>query len=241
MPPWFDTHVHLDRYDPAEQAALLTRAGDADVCVIVVADNLERSRHFEAVPGLAGYLVGVHPLRATTEPLRKALARDALVVGIGECGFDGAAGNLRAQAPVFRAQCVLARELELPLVLHVDGEAAWSALFMEAAAMDGLTVVRHYFTGGPEQALWHAARGHYVSFGNPLRRSPELQEVARNYPADRLLIETDSYPLPGRTTEPRDVARIGEALATLRGWKHGEAKERLAANTAAAFPKLLAG
>ena len=240
MPPWFDTHVHLDRYDSAEQAALLARAGDAEVCVIVVADNLERSRHFETVPGLAGYLVGVHPLRAATEALPAVLARDGLAVGIGECGFDGA-GDIRAQVPVFRAQCSLARELGLPLVLHVDGAPAWDALLEECTSLDGLTVVRHYFSGDAAQAAWHAERGHYLSFGNPLRRREDLQAIARGYPADRLLIETDSYPLPGRATEPRDVVRVGEALARARGWTVDEAKALLAANTAAAFPNLLPG
>lgn len=241
MTPWFDTHVHLDWYRAPDQAALLGRAVAAGVRVIAVAEDLRPARRFEPAPGLAGYLVGVHPLRAATEALPAARAGDAMVVGIGECGFDAAAGDFQLQATVFRAHCGLARELGLPLVLHLDGASAWDAFLAEDASIEGLTVVRHYFAGDATQAAWHAERGHFLSFGNPLRRREDLQAIARGYPADRLLIETDSYPLPGRATEPHDVIRVGDALAQARGWTVAQAREQLATNTAAAFPKLLEG
>ena len=56
-------------------------------------------------------------------------------------------------------------------------------------------------------------------------------------PPDRLLLETDTYPLPGRTTEPRDVAEVCAAVAGLTGRRY----EEVAASTSAAFDRFIKG
>ena len=235
--PWFDTHAHLDRYDAAERGALLERARAANVGVIAVAVDLRSSRADCSIDGPAGRVVGVHPQNAASalESELRELAAQPGVVGIGECGFDDAGAEWEHQTRAFQAQCNLARELDLPIVLHVDGEEAWRRFEAVTSALDRLRVIRHYFTGNEVQARWHAGRGHYLSFGNPLRRDPGFREIAHGYPAERLLIETDSYPLPGRNTEPAHVTKVGETLALIRGWTFEEARERLAANTRTAF------
>jgi Tat protein secretion system quality control protein TatD with DNase activity len=235
--PWFDTHVHLDRYSLPERAALLERARAADVEVFAVATDLAYSREVSALDGVRGQVVGVHPRSAAPgfESELRELAPQPGVIGIGECGFDGDGPDWDAQEAAFLAQCPIAGEFDKTLVLHVDGEGAWKRLGACEEALAGLRIVRHYFTGDAGQAAWHRERGHYLSFGNPLRRDRALREVAREYPPQLLLIETDSYPLLGRFTEPQHVAAVGETLALLRGWTFEEARKRLAANTLAAF------
>jgi len=235
--PWFDTHAHLDRYEPAQREAILERANAANVQVIAVAVDLASSRAICSIKGVAGKVVGVHPKYAAPgfERELRELAKQPGVVAIGECGFDDAGADWESQRRAFRAQCRLARDLSLPVVLHIDGEAAWRRFEADASALEGPDVVRHYFTGDEAQARWHADRGHYLSFGNPLRRDAALRQIARGYPAEHLLIETDSYPLPGRNTEPASVAKIGETLAVIRGWTFDEARGRLATNASAAF------
>lgn len=237
MQPWFDTHVHLDRYSTAERASLLERAGEAEVEVIAVAVDMASSRALMALGGGGAKVIGVHP-KYSGKPFEVELREFAAqpgVVGIGECGFDAEGPALEVQEAAFRAQCAIARSAGLALVLHVDGPGSWEALLVNRDALDGLRVIRHYFTGDAAEAAWHAAGGHYLSFGNPLRRDPGLREIARGYPPELLLIETDSYPLPGRNTEPAHVARVGETLALVREWTFAEAREQLARNTAAAF------
>jgi Tat protein secretion system quality control protein TatD with DNase activity len=129
----------------------------------------------------------------------------------------------------------------LPIILHVDGAGAWERLVENEDSLEGVGVVRHYFTGNAAQAEWHAKRGHYISFGRPLLREPGLQAVCGEYPAGLVLVETDSYPLAGRTTEPRDVVAIGELAGRLRGWTQDVARERLFVNSRAAFPGLRFG
>ena len=243
MPRWFDTHVHLDRYAAAERVGILARAAAAGVDIIAVAVDLESSakvaRQANEIPGA----VGIHPKRAVPgfEPQLRTLASNLGIVAIGECGFDSAGPPWEVQEAAFEAQCRLARQLGKALILHVDGSGAWERLAGYADDLDGLRVIRHYFAGDAAQAAWHAARGHYLSFGNPLRRLPELGEIARGYPPELLLIETDTYPLPNRSTEPADVAAIGETVAALRQWTVEECREQLARNTVTAFGPELYG
>ena len=218
---------------------MLARAADANVAVIGVAVDVGSARALGELRGMRGYAVGVHPRYAEKlDESLASLADDPGVVAIGECGFDGSAPDLYLQARVFREQCSLARSVGLPLVLHIDGAGAWDALLPNEHALTGLPVIRHYFAGDSTQAAWHRERGHYLSFGNPLRRSEDLRQIARDYPSELQLVETDSYPLPGRNTEPRDVRLIGETLALLHGWTFDEARERLAENTLRAFPRV---
>ncbi len=237
---WVDTHTHLDRYDEAERSAILGRARESGVAMVTVGVDIESSRHALAIEGTAGAVVGAHPLHAAGVDLHAlaSLLAQPGVVAIGECGFDAAGPPFEVQAGAFKAQARAARALRLPLVLHVDGEGAFDMLAAHAAELDGVGVIRHYFTGSELEATWHAERGHYLSFGNPLRREPVLREVALGYPAERIVIETDSYPLANRRTEPRDVARVGESLALVRGWTFGEASARLLENTRRALPRL---
>jgi len=205
--------------------------------LLSVSTSCASARQTAALPAAILKAVGVHPRAAAEGPCAAlvALARAPGVVAIGETGFDAAGPPFARQEAVFRAQCALARQHDLALVLHIAGAGAWQALMAAADALDGLRVVRHYFMGDTAQADWHAARGHYLSFGRPLLREPALQRLAPTYPPELLLIETDTYPLPGRATEPRDAAALGAALARLCGWTPADSAARLWQNGARAF------
>jgi TatD DNase family protein len=163
------------------------------------------------------------------------LAASPGVVAIGEIGFDGHGPGRSVQGMAFEQQAAIARDLDLTVLLHIDGPGAWYAFEAASFMLDGLRVIRHYFTGDAEQLAFHASHGHYVSLGRPLLREPRLQELAAAAPQNLLVIETDSYPLPGRTTEPANLVDVANELARLRAL----AQETLAAilheNTRRAF------
>jgi TatD DNase family protein len=235
---WFDTHVHLERYAAVEARAMVERATAAGVTrLLAVSTSPASSARTMALPPDVVRAVGVHPTKADAEALRwLAETRSHLDAdAMGECGFDDAGPGWEVQEAVFDAQLRIAHESAKPLLLHVDGPAAWERLVAKGSAIEGLTLVRHYFAGGEEQARWHAQRGHFVSFGRPLLRDVGLQRVAASLPGDLLLIETDTYPLAGRLTEPRDLVEVGKALAALRGWSVEECAERVWANSARAL------
>ena len=141
------------------------------------------------------------------------------MAAIGEVGLDDTAAGapLPAQEALFSACLGLADELDLALSLHVVG-AHRRAQAILAAGRTYRAVV-HYFQGDAELAERYLALGCFISVGKPVTRTDRarLREAVARIPLDRLLLETDTYPLPGRTTEPRDVAEICRAVAELRG------------------------
>jgi TatD DNase family protein len=144
---------------------------------------------------------------------------------IGEVGLDEHAPDLEGQAQFLEACLALAEGHALPVVLHVVGERA---VHEEALALVArhprLRTVAHYFVGGPDLARRYLEHGCWISVGRPVTRPSEIavRKAIPVIPLDRLLLETDTYPLPGRTTEPREVASVCAAVAELAGRSYAE-------------------
>lgn len=226
-----DSHVHLDRYPDAEVDSMLRRAAEAGVRhMLTVGSDLVSSRAAIELAtrhqGAVRAAVGIHPTRlggpsevdaALVELGRLAASPD--VVAIGEVGLDAGTGNdaLEAQERFLLGCLELARARGLPLVLHVVGahEAALALLRPWAP----IPAVVHYFVGDAALARRYLELGCLISVGKPATRPSEvaLREALVEIPIDRLLLETDTYPLPGRATEPRDAAKVCAAVARLRG------------------------
>ena len=227
-----DSHVHLDRYPPAELRAMLRRAAEVGVvAVLTVGTDAASSRAAVRLAGLhrgVWAAVGTHPLRvpALADPAAelRALARAAArpgVVAIGEVGLDHSADRpadaLARQRSFFEGCLDLAAAADLPLVLHVVG--AHDVALDLLAARAPVRAVVHYFVGDAELAARYLELGCSISVGKPVTRPTEAapRQALAAIPLDRLLLETDTYPLPGRTTEPRDVIAVCEAVAEIRG------------------------
>jgi len=254
-PRLVDSHVHLDRYDAATVASMLERAYVAGVArLLTVGVDVQTSR--AAVQLAAEHLavlaaVGIHPrrlaeaqargdpiqaLRQVLEPPPEA-AQPGRPHAIGEVGLDDAAPNLPGQAHVLEACLGLAAENRLPLVLHVVGAPATHRLAVEILARQAsqqapVRTVVHYFVGDAELARRYVEVGCWIAVGKPVTRPEEaaVRGAVRTIPLDRLLLETDTYPLPGRTTEPRDVSEVCAALADLTGRSYQEVADATTAN-----------
>lgn len=221
-----DSHVHFDRYAPVEVTGMLARARAAGVRYFL-AIGVDAASSASAAE-LAGRepdvhaAVGIHPARitaqSTVDALRRLLERPG-VGAIGEVGLDDEprAAPLPIQRAFFAACLDLAAEQSVAVALHVVGYHAEVQAML--AEHPGVRAVVHYFQGGPDLARAYVARGCWISVGKPVTRPGcvALRAAARTIPLDRLLLETDTYPLPGRTTEPRDVVEICQAVAELRG------------------------
>ena len=240
-----DTHAHLDALEDAR--GVLDRARAAGVTrVISIGTGIESSR---AVLALAREHDGVHaalgidPHQAgTAEAARCGELRDLLAgggaVAVGECGLDYHYGvDLKEeQRALFSAQLDLARELDLPVVIHTrSANADTEAMLREH---DG-PVVMHCFS---EPGLLAAGleRGWWFSFAGNVTypKAEALREAATAVPVDKLLAETDSpylapQPVRGRPNEPAHVVHTVAALAELRD--DPELAARIDANADAAF------
>ena len=185
--------------------------------------------------------VGVHPTRVgatTSVGYMRELAQQPRVAAIGEVGLDDSMGaeHLPDQIAFLGACLKLAAELDKAVVLHVIGAHRQAAHIL--SGYRAVRTVVHYFQGDGDLAWMYLGLGCHISVGKPVTRPDrvELRKAVRGIPLDRLLLETDTYPLPGRTTEPRDVVEICQAVADL----HEVSFEAVAEVTKAHYVRLFA-
>ena len=236
-----DSHCHLDHFRDEELPELLDRASEAGVTGMVTigtrlsAAPVNRGLTRHARPGLAIWCtIGTHPDHVDEETLPDpaelaALAASPEIVGIGESGLDYFHGKpeIRAlQQASFRAHLRAARLADLPLVIHArDADADVAAILAEEHAAGGpFRFLLHCFSSGAELAWTAIDLGGSISFSGILTfpKSTGLRDIAREVPADRLLVETDApflAPVPrrGKRNEPSYVAHTAATLAGLRG------------------------
>jgi len=225
-----DCHAHLDRYPPAVVAGMVARAAAAGLGVVITAGvdvaSSRRCLRLAARHPLLRAGVGLHPNRVRgsererTYAALAALAADPAVAVWSECGLDYRDGQAppAAQRAAFARQLALARAHGLAAIVHVVDAADDALAVLADADMAGRAAV-HYFVGDQALAERYLAAGLSLSVGKPVTR-PEnaaLRAAIRATPLDRLLVETDTYPLPGRTTEPADARLVAAAVADLRG------------------------
>ncbi|MFW5752758.1 MAG: TatD family hydrolase [Planctomycetota bacterium] len=251
-----DTHCHLTSSRFADDRdAVFARAHAAGLagCISIgtgVADAREALALAPLHPRLA-VCAGIDPfsahelgpafndeLQALTQ-----LVRDAPVVAIGECGLDYhyQLDPPRMQQAHTVAQLELAREHELPVVLHVrEAHADMIALLREHPGSRG---VIHSFTAGPAEAADYLALGWHLAFNGIMtyKNAPTVRAAAAMVAADRLLLETDApflAPVPQRSRrcEPAHLVHTAEQCARVRG----ETVEQIARCTTANARRLFA-
>lgn len=252
-----DSHCHLDRLDLAAHGGSLNAALDAArargvgqfLCIGVSADNAA------AVKALADRYddvhcsVGVHPLDlAPGQPPALDWLLQELdhprVVAIGETGLDyhyePEAAELQQQA--FQLHLEAARITGKPVIVHTREARADTLALLREAALPQAGVL-HCFTEDWDMARAALDIGFYISLSGivTFRNAEALREVARQVPADRLLVETDSpylAPVPhrGKANLPQYVREVAEFLAELRGVSYDALAEQTTANFYRLFP-----
>ncbi|MBT0665685.1 YchF/TatD family DNA exonuclease [Geobacter pelophilus] len=234
---FIDSHAHIYGSDfEADFSEMLARAAAAGLAeIVVVGADLESSKAALALAAQHPHLyaaVGVHPHDAAGvtpeayDELRKLAAENPKVVAIGEIGLD----FYRDRSPrplqeeVFRRQIRLARELELPVIVHDrDAHDRVMAILREEEATETGGVL-HCFSGDLEMAQECIAMGFYISIPGTVTypSNEQLREVVRGIKTENLLIETDCpylSPVPhrGKRNEPSYVRITAEKVAELKG------------------------
>jgi len=194
--------------------------------------------------------IGIHPHNAGEGPLPtpEQIAAEAdhpRIIGIGESGLDYFYDKAPrdAQAENFRRHIRAARLAGLPLVIHARqaDDDILAILREERDAGGSFDFLLHCFSSGRALAEQAVVMGGYVSFSGILTfpKSQEFRDIARDLPADRLLVETDApylapVPFRGKRCEPGMVAHTARVLAEVRAL----APEALAELTTANFHRL---
>lgn len=229
-----DSHCHLDASEfDSDRSGVIERAQAAGVRMQVVpavtAASWPKLREVcRQAPGLYP-AYGLHPMfLAEHQPGHLSLLREWIErerpCAIGECGLDFFVEGLDAQAQqtYFIGQLELAREFELPVIVHA--RRAVDTVIAAIRRVGGLRGVVHSFSGSPEQAAQLHRLGFLLGLGGPLtyERAQRLQRLVREMPLEQLLLETDAPDQPdagirGQRNEPARLAVIARHVAALRG------------------------
>ena len=246
-----DSHCHLTFDGLSDQVeAVLARARQVGVMrVLTIGTDVADARAAIALARQHDGVftaVGVHPHEAgkaadaDLEALDGMLA-DPAIVAAGEMGLDYHYdfSDRPSQQRIFAAQLEPARRHDLPVIIHCREAYPDTMRILESASMVDRPVVFHCFTGTAEEARDVLERGWWLSFTGivTFKNAAELQAIARTYPADKLMVETDApYLSPApvrhvRPNEPAFVRHTAEFLAELRGEPFDEFAKRSVANT----------
>jgi TatD DNase family protein len=249
----FDSHAHLDdeAFDADREEVIaralangLTGMVNPGSCMKSSAAALALAQQHAAIYAA----VGIHPHDADSadEAAYEQLlcwAQHPKVVAIGEIGLDYHYdfSPRSVQQDVFVKQLALARECDLPVILH-DREAHGDILRLVKEQGQGVRGVFHCFSGSLEMAREVLNLGFYLSVGGTLtfKNAAKLPEIVKEVPFERLLLETDSpyltpVPYRGRRNEPLHVRLVAEKVAELRGLSVEEVARQTTSNTCRCF------
>ncbi|WP_324260190.1 TatD family hydrolase [Altererythrobacter sp. H2] len=255
-----DSHCHLEyRGLVDDQPAVLARARQAGVGGFLNIST--RLSEWDRVIATAERepdvwaSVGIHPHEADqhadlgAESLRKATEHPK-VIAIGETGLDYYydKSDRQVQRDLFRMHIGVSRETGLPLIIHTrDAEADTVAILEDELGKGGFPALIHCFTASAGFGRRVLDLGLTISLSGivTFKNARELQEIAKEIPEDRLLVETDSpflAPVPhrGKPCEPGFVRDTAAFVAGLRGMEPCDLAEITTRNFFALFGKAVA-
>jgi TatD DNase family protein len=254
--PLIDSHAHLTYPDFAGQIdEVLERCALAGVDrVISIGTSLADAEKVIALarkyPGRIHAAAGFHPHHTDAISGEDAAAMNRLwadenIVALGEMGLDYHYDFAKRedQRNVFSGQLSAALAIDKPVIIHSREAFKDTAAMLVDHGFRGRRVVFHCFTGTAEEAAAIAGHGWRISFTGIVTfpKSDALQAIARDYPADKLMVETDSpylSPVPVRGKKPNEpafVAHTARFLAQLREVSYEQLCEATSQNTTTFF------
>jgi TatD DNase family protein len=232
----FDTHVHLnaEQYNEDLQDVIDRALAEGVTNMVVVGfDEVTIKKAIELAESYDFLYasVGWHPVDAidmTEEHLAwlKELASHPKVVALGEMGLDyhWDKSPKDIQKEVFRKQIRLAKEVNLPIIIHNRDATADIVEILKEENAGEVGGIMHCFSGSVETALECVDMNFYISLGGPVtfKNAKKPKEVAESIPMDRLLVETDCpyltpHPYRGKRNEPAYVKLVAQQIAELKG------------------------
>jgi TatD DNase family protein len=251
-----DTHCHLDAVEFGNtQSDIVHEAQVAGVSRIVVPSVV--GSNFESVRSLCEQYAncspafGIHPMYTNTakpsdlDGLRNFLAQHK-PVAVGEIGLDFFIKQYDqdTQEFFFVRQLELAREFDLPVLLHIRHAQDVVLKHLRQHRVRG--GIAHAFNGSRQQADEFIKLGFKLGFGGAMTysRATRLRELAATLPLECIVLETDAPDIPpdflekGTPNEPKYLPRIAQTLAELRGMALEEIAQATTENALSVLPTL---
>jgi len=260
-----DTHCHLDAAEfDSDRSAIMALALQQGVRLIVVPAVMRSN--FAAVQVLAqdfpqcAYALGIHPLfvgqsqEADLASLKAIIGHSLTTqnqpVAIGEIGLDffvDAAiqnGGRERQEFFLSEQLKIAREFDLPVILHVRRSVDDVLKHLRRIKVRG--GIAHAFNGSFQQANEFIKLGFKLGFGGAMTypRALKIRELATTLPLEAIVLETDAPDISpewlghhGRNS-PHELLRISEVFGDLRGLNSMQVADITTKNALQVLPKL---
>ena len=249
----FDSHCHpqMAQYDK-DREEVIARAQRAGVSMICVGTDLETSRQaIELAQKHEGVwaTVGLHPNDISENFINSSyehIIKHPKVVAVGEVGLDyyrtEKPEDHKFQKKRFVQQLELAKELKKPLVLHCrDGKSGSTGqayrdmieILSRGYAVNG--GVMHSFTGTKNEAKQFLDLGLFLGFNGIITFVRQYDEIVREVPLERILLETDApfltpEPYRGKRNEPAYVIEVAKKLAELKNEPYEKVVEQTTKN-----------
>jgi TatD DNase family protein len=253
-----DSHCHLDFPDFASELdAVVARARAAGLGrMVTISTRVKKHAQVLAIAETFPDVfcsVGTHPHNAQEEmdidaAKLIALSQHRKIVAIGEAGldyhYDKSPRDLQARS--FREHIAAARATKLPLVIHSrDCDEDMAKILTDEMGKGAFPAVLHCFTGGRDLAFKAIDLGLHISFTGILtfKNSGALRDIAKDLPADRIMVETDAPylapgPYRGKRNEPSYVVETARVLAETRGVSADEIARQTTENFFRLFNKV---
>ena len=223
-----DSHCHLSKEDYEDIDKVVNNAKNVGVNYLIASgydikhneETIDITRKYDNVYLTLGY----HPSEANVitdndiNNLKEQIKNNKKVIAIGEIGLDyhWEKDNKEKQKELFKKQIELAKELNLPIIVHSRDAFQDTYDILKETNHRG---VIHCFSGNIENAKMYASLGYCFGIGGVLTfKNTNLRETVKEMPIDRILLETDSpylapTPYRGEQNEPKYIPIIAEELA----------------------------
>ncbi|WEG73448.1 TatD family hydrolase [Vagococcus intermedius] len=232
----FDTHTHLNvaqfSEDVPETMARAAELGVTEMAVVgfdtpTIIKSLELSTAHSSIYSIIGW----HPTEAGayTKEIETDLQEKLVlpkVVALGEIGLDyhWMEDPKEVQERIFRRQIAIAREMNLPISIHTREAMADTYRILKDENVQEIGGIMHSFSGDTEWMKRFLDLGMHISLSGVVtfKKAAEVQEVAKEVPLERLLVETDApylapVPYRGKRNEPGYTRYVVEKISELRG------------------------
>ncbi|MDP1657905.1 MAG: TatD family hydrolase [Methylotenera sp.] len=251
-----DTHCHLDAAEfdaDRDDVALLALQQEVSIIVVPAVARF----NFDSVISLCNhhkhcaYALGIHPMYVDgaaeddIEVLKKYVEENN-PVAIGEIGLDYfvTKTNVGRQSYFFSEQLKIAKQHDLPVILHVRNAIDDVLKYLRRYEVNG--GIAHAFNGSFQQAEQFIALGFKLGFGGAMTysRALKIRELARKLPLEAIVLETDSPDMPpewvgakSRNT-PLELIKIAQVLADLKQVNVSQVLDITSANALKVLPRL---
>lgn len=225
---YIDTHCHLDGIEKTRRNEIVDSVGNS----IIIISGFDDASNKEVIELIEEYhntygTIGIHPDEVKVNHVDELLeiVKNPKVVGIGEIGLDYhyGKGDMELQKEVFIKQIEIARENNLPIVVHSRDAAEDTYNILKEHAKN-MKIVMHCFSYSLDMAKKFIKLGVKLGIGGVVtfKNSKTLVEVVKEIPLEYLVLETDSpwltpEPFRGKLNEPKNIPIIAEKIAEIKG------------------------